>query len=68
MDSTLLTLEDLEQPEIYWQSCVKQLSESVHIMVNNTKYTYTDEVFISFIDKKKSVGLEYGQTQIIYIK
>ena len=61
MDSTLLTSEDLEQPEIYWQYSEKQLSESIHIMVSNTKYTYRDEVFISFIDTKKSIVLEYGQ-------
>jgi len=30
-------------------------------MVSNTKYTYRDEVFISFIDTKKSIVLEYGQ-------
>lgn len=65
MDSTLLNLENLEQLEIYWQYSEKQLSESVHTMVNNTKYTHTDEMFISFIVKKKSIVLECGQIQII---
>lgn len=37
-------------------------------MVSRKKYTYTDEAFISFIDKKKSIVLEYGQIEIIYIK